>query len=138
MIITPIPVLIWLLSISAMITPNALYTPGVVRPLTRSQICSIKWGKDRRHVTESMKRQVAANYHIPRTSIRPSGQGECCEFDHLIPRELGGADDVRNLWPQPWFDAHIKDKTENDLHVMVCNGIISLKFAQDEMKHWGR
>ena len=42
--------------------------------------------------------------------------GKTCEIDHLISSELGGADDVQNLWPEaygtsPW-NAHLKDKLE--------------------------
>jgi hypothetical protein len=39
-----------------------------------------------------------------------------CEIDHLVPRSIGGADDVRNLWPEPYYNgtwtATIKDKLE--------------------------
>jgi hypothetical protein len=49
----------------------------------------------------------------------PAGNRHC-EIDHLISRELGGADEVANLWPQsyggqPW-NAVLKDKLENRLH----------------------
>lgn len=116
----------------ALLLPMPMYTPGVVRPLTQSQTCTTRWGFDRRHVTESMKRRVAQNYGIARTSIR--GNGACCEFDHLIPRELGGADDVRNLWPQPWAEARMKDRLENALHRRVCAGTISLRDAQSAIR----
>jgi 5-methylcytosine-specific restriction endonuclease McrA len=44
---------------------------------------------------------------------------EGCEVDHLISRELGGADATDNLWPQPYTQhpgAHEKDRLENQLH----------------------
>jgi len=76
-----------------------------------------KWGKDERHVTPSMKKEVFALYGYsgnddPRCV--PSGK-QRCEIDHLISRELGGADDVKDLWPEaygttPW-NAYLKDKT---------------------------
>ena len=52
----------------------------------------------------------------------------------MISREFGGADVVKNLWPQaygssPW-NAHLKDKLENRLHKEVCAGHITLKQAQ--------
>jgi hypothetical protein len=56
------------------------------------------------------------------------------EIDHLIPLELGGADDVKNLWPQPAPDYKYKDKLENELHRLVCSGKVSLSAAQDEIK----
>jgi hypothetical protein len=106
---------------------NLKLTPGVVRPV---DVCSVKWGKDRRHVTQSMKREVLRLYGLPLDAAK------LVEFDHLIPRELGGADDVRNLWPQPWPEAHKKDREENRLHRAVCSGEISLREAQNAMRAW--
>jgi hypothetical protein len=63
---------------------------------------------------------------------RTRGPG-CCEVDHLIPLELGGSNDMKNLWPQPDDprpgDAE-KDSLENDLHARVCKGEMSLADAQ--------
>ncbi|MCD6707740.1 MAG: hypothetical protein HZY77_02840 [Thiobacillus sp.] len=49
-------------------------------------------------------------------------------------RQLGGADEVINLWPQaygtsPW-NAVLKDKLENRLHKEMCAGAITLKQAR--------
>jgi len=110
--------------------PNLSLTPGVARGLSTSTICSTRWGHDRRHVTEAMKREVARRYGMRRSSIKAAGAGRCCEFDHLISRELGGADDVNNLWPQPWAEARQKDALENRLHRAVCTGRLTLEAAQ--------
>jgi hypothetical protein len=118
--------------------PDPGLTPGVARPLTRAAICTTAWGRDRRHVTEAKKRDVARRYGLKRTDIKPRGKGPCCEFDHLIPRELGGADDVDNLWPQSWREASQKDVEENRLHRAVCAGDVSLTTAQRQMRHWRR
>lgn len=117
--------------------PNLALTPGVARAgLTTVKICSTKWGKDVRHVTEAMKREVFAAYGMsgnddPRCI--PHG-AQRCEIDHLVSRELGGADDVKNLWPQPYgtqpWNALLKDKLENRLHKEMCAGRITLKQAQ--------
>lgn len=82
-----------------------------------------------RDVELSTKKQVCAEY----------GQTGCpshdFEIDHLISIELGGSNDIKNLWPQP-VDArgvvgfHTKDVLENALHREVCSGTISLKAAQ--------
>jgi hypothetical protein len=118
--------------------PDLKKTPGVARAgLTKTKICGTKWGKDARHVTAAMKRQVFADYGYSGNDdpkCVPSGM-QRCEIDHLISRELGGADDVSNLWPQaygtsPW-NAHLKDKLENRLHKEMCAGHITLKQAQD-------
>lgn len=140
-----------LLLLLALAVPNATATPGKVhqiidaktgkaRPRTVAEICGMKWGLDHRNVTEKMKRDVATAYGLQRTAIKARGKGPCCEIDHLLPRELGGDDDVLNLWPQNWLDAHQKDVEENRLHRAVCapHPTITLEAAQDEMRHWGR
>lgn len=109
---------------------NPTRTPGVATALTTTEICSHKWGKDVRHVTLAMKKQVFAAYGIPWS------QHAKYEVDHLISRELGGADDVANLWPEPWlgpWNAHQKDRAENATHRALCRGDIRLKDAQDQI-----
>lgn len=121
-----------LLSAIPCLAQNLSLTPGRVRPLSTVQVCSIKWGRDRRHVTAAMKRQVCSSYGIDAKDCT----GAKYEIDHLIPRELGGADDVRNLWPQPWIDAHDKDRVENYLHREVCAGRMTLAVAQKAAITW--
>lgn len=119
--------------------PNAQLTPGVVRPdLTLDQICHTKWGKDERMVTAAMKGAVMKAYGMSPGAC-PSGK---LEIDHLISRELGGADDIRNLWPQCYekeppapklsaeWGAHKKDRLENALHVDACAGKVTLDQAR--------
>ena len=58
------------------------------------------------------------------------------EVDHLIPLELGGSNDIANLWPEaasPKSGFHEKDQVENYLHDQVCSGAISLKDAQTQI-----
>jgi len=123
--------------------PDLSKTPGVVRSgLSKTKICSIKWGLDERHVTNAMKKQVFAlygysGYHDPHCV--PDAHGKTCEIDHLISRELGGADVVKNLWPEaygtsPW-NAHLKDKLENRLHNEVCARHITLTQARSMITH---
>lgn len=123
-----IPLLLLLVTLPAQ--PDPIQTPGVVRPLSRATICATTWGTDRRHVTVAMKRRVATAYGLAWTD-----RGRV-EFDHLIPRELGGADDVRHLWPQAWPAAHRKDVVETRLHRAVCAGTITLAAAQAQMRQW--
>lgn len=112
------------------IVPNPKLTPGTTQPITVEVLCATKWGKDARHVTEKMKRDIAAAYSLKRSQVVAYGKGKCCEFDHLISRELGGTDDVKNIWVQPWVAAKRKDRLENRLHVLVCKGELSLPEAQ--------
>ena len=52
------------------------------------------------------------------------------ELDHLIPLELGGSSDARNLWVEPGSIPNPKDTVENDLHAAVCRGQVLLAAAQ--------
>lgn len=107
--------------------PNPALTPGFINPAVTDP-CTTLWGHDARHVTDKMKRQVFSSYGIPWSDH------SLYEVDHLISRELGGADDVRNLWPQHWaspWGAHEKDRLENRLHKLVCTGQMSLAKAQN-------
>ena len=59
------------------------------------------------------------------------------ELDHLIPLELGGSSDVRNLWPEVGPIPNPKDRVENELRDWVCSGRIKLAVAQQEIaKDW--
>lgn len=112
-------------TVLAQTRPNPQLTPGLARPLSRVQVCTIRWGRDVRHVTTAMRMRVAAAYGVPWADRRQY------EFDHLIPRELAGADDERNLWPEPLPEARqMKDRLENRLHVLVCARRLSLRTAQ--------
>jgi hypothetical protein len=121
--------------------PDAMKTPGVARTeLSKSTICTTKWGQDERHVTAAMKAQVFALYDYSGNEDArcvADAHGKTCEIDHLISRELGGADDIKNLWPQaygttPW-NAHLKDKLENRLHRELCANHVSLQEARDSL-----
>jgi hypothetical protein len=71
-------------------------------------------------------------------ACKPDKHGRRCEIDHLISRELGGADAIENLWPEPFgtqpWNAVRKDRLENRLHKDVCNGTITLEDAQREIR----
>ncbi len=63
-----------------------------------------------------------------------SGTSADYEEDHLIALEIGGAPtDPLNLWPEPWagaYGARTKDRLENYLHRIVCDGSTPLADAQ--------
>lgn len=107
--------------------PDPVLTPGKVRPATRGEVCTPGSSAAARHVSVAVKRQVYAMY-----GARPK-PGVCCEADHLISLELGGSNDIENLWPQPYAPrpgAYEKDALENFLHRAVCGGAMSLGEAQ--------
>lgn len=108
------------------------YPPSTVKGearagLTAQKICSIKWGLDERHVTDAMKAEVFhregySGNDDPRCD-NPGSPERRCEVDHLISRELGGADTLPNLWIQPYagpWNAADKDRLENQLNKELC------------------
>lgn len=111
--------------------PDPKLTPGVVDPVaTGEKICISGYTGTVRNVSEATKKKVFALYGIDRTKDK-------FEIDHLISLELGGSNDIKNLWPQsyttkPW-NAHKKDQLENKLHRMICDGIIDMPTAQKEI-----
>src|SRR5260221_5460578 len=59
-----------------------------------------------------------------------------CEVDHLVALTIGGENSIKNLWPEPFggpWNAHMKDRLENRLHTLVCDGKMDLKEAQHEI-----
>jgi hypothetical protein len=61
------------------------------------------------------------------------------EIDHIVSLELGGSNDIANLYPEkaklpagaPGF--HVKDKLENKLHDLVCDGTMTLRSVQKQI-----
>ncbi|MDO8659482.1 MAG: HNH endonuclease signature motif containing protein [Candidatus Parcubacteria bacterium] len=103
-------------------------TPGaIIEGVAKEQICVSGYSKSVRNVSESTKNQVYLEYGV---TSHTTGE---YEVDHLISLELGGSNDISNLWPeaaQPVPGFHEKDKVENYLHAEVCAGRISLQEAQ--------
>ncbi len=108
--------------------PDPACTPGaIIATATKDQICTPGYSKNVRDVNEAEKNEVFAEYGIAKHS-----PGEY-EVDHLISLELGGSNDIANLWPEaaePRPGFHEKDKVENYLHDQVCSGALSLQQAQ--------
>lgn len=118
---------------------DPVLTPGVVRSdLTLEQIRATKWGEDHRLVSAAMKAQVYARYGFtgrtdPRCTPDPAHRAQTCEIDHRVPRCAGGADDLKNLSPQPYggpWNAHDKDRVEAHVCRLIVTGAISLEAAQ--------
>lgn len=111
--------------------PDSACTPGDVFPnVTRQQVCTPGYARSVRDVPTEVKDEVYREYGIV---THFSGQ---YEVDHLVSLELGGSNDIANLWPEaadpnPGF--HQKDEVENYLHEQVCSGAISLQEAQQEI-----
>jgi hypothetical protein len=108
--------------------PDQECTPGAVLPdATKEKICVSGYSKSVRNVPDAVKNQAYAEYGI--SSHRP---GEY-EVDHLVSLELGGSNDISNLWPEsaaPSPGFHEKDRYENFAHDQVCRGELALAEAQ--------
>ncbi len=117
--------------VSANGLPDAACTPGAIFPTaTVGEICKPGYTTQVRDVPIEVKDQVYAEYGI--ASHEP-GQ---YEVDHLIALELGGSNDISNLWPEPADPRpgfHEKDQLENYLHDQVCSGTLPLQQAQLEI-----
>lgn len=110
--------------------PDPRCTPGAVETTDLGAICA-QSTRERRAVPSSVHRQVLAEYGVPYPP--PAG---AYEVDHLIPLELGGSNDITNLWaepaePRPGF--HEKDQVENETHRRVCAGELRIEDAQRQI-----
>jgi hypothetical protein len=118
--------------------PDDSVSPGVIRTTDQNEICNPKFRTAPfRLTTQAMKNAVYREYGVqPNKGICVSKKKNTsgCEVDHRVPLELGGLDDIHNLWPQPSVPApgyHEKDKLENWLKRRVCvDKKISLADAQ--------
>ena len=57
-------------------------------------------------------------------------------MDHIISLELGGSNDISNLYPESYKisnGARVKDVLENYLHKQVCKGSMTIQEAQKEI-----
>ena len=115
----------------AYVYPNPSLTPGAVLTTDATTICTPGYASSVRNIPTVTKKQVYAEYGA--SYPQPTG---AYEVDHFIPLEIGGSNDIKNLWlepatPTPGF--HQKDQFENFEHDQVCNGTISAAEAQSRM-----
>jgi hypothetical protein len=108
-------------------SPGAFYSK-----LTSRVICSASFRTSSvRNVPVSEKHQVELEY-----GLAPRPYGSTLEIDHIVSLELGGSNDIANLYPEradahPGF--HVKDVLENKLHTLVCAGQLALRTAQRQI-----
>lgn len=107
-------------------TPGAVFTDA-----TPEVICVSGYTKTVRNVSAKLKKEVYGEYGLD--SHQELGT---YEVDHLIPLELGGNNDIANLFPEaaipiPGFQE--KDLVENYLHQEVCSGRVLLDSAQKQI-----
>jgi hypothetical protein len=122
-------------SVAARIDPVAIpkpqLTPGAIRLVTTNEVCKSQSDEDDSAIPVPVQQKVFQEYGIP--NARPADY----EVDYLITPELGGATDIRNLWPEPHsataWNSYVKDDLENRLHQLVCDGQVTLPVAQHDI-----
>lgn len=112
--------------------PNPSLTPGAVRPVTLSEICSAGDDDLDPPVSPSLEKAVLNEY-----GVRTVKRATKYQIDYLINPQLGGTNDIKNLWPQSYsnsqWNAQAKDELERRLHQMVCAGTVDLTAAQHDI-----
>ena len=107
--------------------PDRRCSPGAYySKLTKAVICSASFRTSSiRNVPQSEKYAVEAEYGMAQKLY-----GRTLEIDHIVSLELGGSNDIANLFPEKASPApgyKVKDKLENKLHSLVCSGSMSLR-----------
>jgi len=98
--------------------------------VARAELCNSILPKNQ-VVPADLRRRVFQVYGIANADPR------AYEVDYLITPALGGADDIRNLWPQSYvstvWNARVKDALEDRLRDLVCQGQLDLADAQRDI-----
>ena len=108
-------------------SPGAYYSK-----LTGSVVCSPTFHTGSiRNVPQAEKHAVESEY-----GLAPRSYGSTLEIDHIVSLELGGSNEIANLFPEmanagPGY--HVKDRLENKLHDLVCSGQMNLRSAQRQI-----
>ena len=110
--------------------PDRRCSPGAYSSgLTAAAVCAASFRTSSvRNVPQSEKDAVEREY-----GLRPGHYGRSLEIDHIVSLELGGSNDIANLFPEGLY-AHpgyrVKDRLENRVHDLVCAGRMALRDAQ--------
>lgn len=110
--------------------PDHTCTPGAVFAVGTTTVCTVGYTTKVRDVPLSEKKQVFKEYGIS-YSLHAN-----YEVDHLISLEIGGSNDISNLWPESYLinnGSRTKDSFENYVHSQVCKGSMTLAEAQREI-----
>ncbi|AFL86723.1 hypothetical protein Terro_0374 [Terriglobus roseus DSM 18391] len=111
--------------------PDRALTPGAVRPADLSELCLLPDNDLDPTVPDDKVRAVFQAYGMNEHAAR------AYQVDYLINPQLGGDDDIENLWPEPYhstvWNATAKDALETRLHSMVCGGQLDLAAAQHDI-----
>lgn len=127
---TPLSAIQKLGSAPAPSMPSHELTPGAIITDDRATICTPGYAtsvRPRGSEWRSLKATVRERYQNAGIATGTVG-------DHLVPLAIGGAPrDVRNIWLQPYEDAHAKDRVEMELWLLVCDGRMDVTAAQQRI-----
>lgn len=104
--------------------PDPTCSPGLATTDAKSAICTSGYATKHRDVPLAEWDSIFTEYGVTKHSAATY------EIDHIIPLELGGSNDPKNLFPESAPGYHAKDVLENTLHADVCDGSVSLAAAQ--------
>jgi hypothetical protein len=117
--------------------PDRSCTPGAIDPaVTQANIASTIC---RSGYTTSVRPPESQTEKFKFDVAEPAyGQHDVSgELDHLVPLELGGANDAANLWVQAGSIPNPKDAVEDALNRAVCDGKVPLSAAQQAIaRNW--
>ena len=116
--------------------PDRQCSPGAYySALTKKRVCAADFRTDPiRLVPQSEKDAAHQEYAMALMKY-----GETLEIDHIASLELGGSNDIANLFPEkrdvsPGYK--VKDKLENKLHDLVCDGTMTLSTVRRIASDW--
>jgi hypothetical protein len=117
-------------AVAGSVLPDRQLTPGAVVTDDVATVCRSGYASSvRPRGAEWADIKAAA-----RSRYEAAGEPVGTVGDHLVPLALGGAPrDLRNVWLQPYSDAHSKDLVEMQLWVLVCDGRMDLRAAQQRI-----
>ncbi len=111
--------------------PNHALTPGAANPVQLADLCVLEDNDLDPAVSPDKERAVFQAYGMDEKAAK------AYQVDYLINPQLGGNDELENLWPEPYhatvWNATTKDALETRLHGMVCSGQVDLATAQHDL-----
>lgn len=112
--------------------PDSIKTPGDILTTDTSTVCQPTYFRSIKDVSEEAKKAIYKRYGLH----YPQAKGKY-EEDRLIPIELGGSNNSKNIWPQslePHPGYEEKNAVDNFLHAQVCTGQMTLAQAQHTVR----
>ncbi len=125
----------WSFFAHGFITPEPTKTPGVLCQPGDADFKDFEYPENiarcNRNISNAEKLQVAQDY-----GNIPASNWANYEFDHMIPLCAGGANDPKNLWPQPISEARQKDVLENNICLGMRAGTMKQAEAIQKVRDW--